>query len=107
MKNDIQLLHRKYFPQLIDNELDEKIKNEIVQDIENDFKIAYSGIVKLPKTSKKAVLTAYNYYKSLLKKIKNTPPEKILNKRIRISNIKKTLLTSKSIIFSELALYNK
>lgn len=103
LKNDTQNLHRKYFPQLIQNNFDEQIKNEIIQDIENDFKIAYSGIVKLPKTSKKAVLTAYNYYKSLLKKIKHTPSQKILNKRIRISNLKKTLIISKSLIYCNTA----
>lgn len=61
LKNDTQNLHRKYFPQLIDMEFDEKIKNEIISDIENDFEIAYTGIVKLPKTCHKAVFTAYNY----------------------------------------------
>jgi 15-cis-phytoene synthase len=61
-----------------------------------EFSDALEGIKKLPGKSKIAVLTAYNYYKTLLKKIKDTPANKILETRIRISNFKKMVLLLKS-----------
>jgi hypothetical protein len=60
------------------------------------FKAAFNGIVKLPATSKFGVYTAFIYYKQLLKKIKNTPPMKIMEKRVRVNNFMKAGLLVKS-----------
>jgi len=98
LKNDIENLDRNYFPNVKKSNFDEKNKREIINDIENDFKMALSGIKKLPNKSKLAVLIAYYYYKNLLKKIRKTPAEKIIKSRIRISNFIKIILLLKAII---------
>jgi phytoene/squalene synthetase len=92
---DYNELKRVYFPQLNINEFNEEEKNKIEDDIEKEFNLALIGIKQLPKSAKKGVFLAYSYYYSLFKKIKSTPAEKIMTKRIRIPNFTKFLLLIK------------
>ncbi len=96
LKNDIESLGRQYFPELVGKEFDENIKSKIIADIENDFNIALQGLKKLPNNSRLAVYTAYLYYTELLRKIKKTKAQKIMNQRIRVTNFKKLLLLIKA-----------
>lgn len=96
IKNDVNQLHRVYFPILNDNELTDEIKNEIIVDIDRDYRKALEGIKKLPRSSKKGVFAAYLYYLNLTKKINRTKANKLLNERIRISNLYKLWLLSYS-----------
>lgn len=89
LKQDMQTLNRSYFPNISENAFNEKSKAEIISEIEADFEEAYKGIKQLPKGSRLSVLIAYFYYKRLLRKIKNTPAKRIINTRIRVSNVKK------------------
>ena len=73
LKEDNLVLNRNYFPGVDLKSFDENAKTTIIKEIEEDFKIAYQGIVKLPIEAKFGVYTAYIYYKKLLKKLKNTP----------------------------------
>lgn len=98
LKNDTENLGRFYFPEILNQTFDENTKKTIIQDIENDFKIALAGIKKLPKNSELAVYIAFLYYSGLLKKIKNTKAKKIISQRIRISNFLKFSLLIKAII---------
>lgn len=104
LKDDINNLDRKYFPQITENNFDEKIKKEIIADIQKDFENSLLGIKKLPGRSKLAVLTAYQYYKKLLQKTNRTPAKIIAQKRIRVNNFIKMLLLIKSIIIYNLKL---
>ena len=99
LKNDIHELNRTYFPNVNKNNFDEKAKQSIIENIENDFTTALIGIKQLPGRSKLAVLIAYFYYSSLLKKLKNTPANKILETRIRINNFIKSILFLKSYFY--------
>jgi phytoene/squalene synthetase len=89
LKADYQTLGRTYFPNVDLSKFSSTEKSAIEKEIEQDFKEALAGIKKLPSSSKGGVYLAYVYYKSLFKKIKSTPAQKILNKRIRISNSEK------------------
>ncbi len=85
-------LGRKYFPQLKQNNLTDQIKHEIEFEISGDFNEAKLSIFQLPRGARLGVYTAYIYYCALLKKIKNTPSQVLMNKRIRINNGYKFLL---------------
>lgn len=98
LKNDFENLNRRYFPEIKDGNFDETTKLSIVDDINKDFEYAYEGIKRLPDRAKLAVLVAYYYYRSLLKKLQKTEANKIIVTRIRISNFKKLLLLLKSLI---------
>lgn len=92
LRADYQEMGRTYFPYLDFNTFNDKIKSEIEQDIEKDFKHAYEGIMKLDKSARFGVYIAYVYYYSLFKKIKRMSFEHIMNQRVRIPNSKKYFL---------------
>ncbi|PKP20653.1 MAG: phytoene synthase [Bacteroidetes bacterium HGW-Bacteroidetes-20] len=98
IQNDTLELNRNYFPNIVHSTFNEDTKNEIVKDIENDFAIAKESIKKLPKGSKLAVLIAFEYYHSLLKRIKNEKVEVILTSRVRVPNYWKLFLIFKAVI---------
>jgi phytoene/squalene synthetase len=104
LKNDIQLLGRRYFPELPEGEMDDAKKRFIVHQIREDFRAAFTGLRKLPGRSKLAVYTAYLYYLGLLARINNTPARKIMVSRIRIPDWKKMLLMVRAVIAYKLKL---
>jgi len=105
LKDDYEVLNRSYFPNVDLESLDMDSKIKIISEIENDFKEAYKGIKMLPIEAKFGVYTAYIYYKKLLKKLKRTPSEKIMNSRIRISNPLKLGLLARSFVVFKLNLF--
>jgi 15-cis-phytoene synthase len=95
LKADFEDLNRTYFPNTDLTKLTEATKNEIIDDIEADFKMAYEGILRLPIEAKFGVYTAYRYYKRLLKKLKATPSTEIKNTRIRVPDYQKAELLAR------------
>lgn len=96
LKDDMVDLGRSYFPNVEINNLDEKTKKQIEDDIQNDFDDALIGISKLPINARYGVYTAYLYYQVLLKKIKSVNSGSLMKKRIRVNNIHKLLLLPKA-----------
>ncbi len=86
--SDINDLGRNYFP-LSSSEFTPDQKKIIEREIEQEFKIALEGIRRLPSSSRRGVYLAYSYYKNLFNKIKRTPVEIVLSKRIRLPGSKK------------------
>lgn len=95
---DKNQLGRSYFPGLDVFHLNEHTKNQIIRDIEADFKHAYQGIKELPREARFGVYVAYIYYLSLLRKIRRTHSSEILNKRVRIPNSEKYRLLLSSAV---------
>lgn len=95
LKADTEGLERNYFPTLNLQDMDDNVKREIINEIEADLAEAYKGIIRLPAEAKFGVYTAYVYYKKLLKKLKNTPPIKIRESRIRVPDYQKLGLLAK------------
>ena len=95
---DFNGMGRTYFPGIDLENFDESSKYKIQQDIERDFEHALTGIKMLPQASRFGVYVAYMYYRALFRKIKNTPPESVLQQRIRIPNRRKATLLAYSYI---------
>ena len=104
LKSDLEYLDRQYFPEMKDRAFDEKVKAEIIEDIEEDFRSAKKGIIDLPKDARFAVFIAFCYYQRLLNKIRQTTAEKLINKRIRVSGTQKIVLLIKAFTFLKLKL---
>ena len=104
MNADYNSLSRMYFPGCDFNNFTEQDKKQIEADIHNDFKAAYSGILKLPLKSRFGVYVAYKYYLSLFKKIKNLEPARILETRIRIPDYKKIMIIIRAGVKNQLGL---
>ena len=99
---DFNSLGRSYFPKVDLNNFSKEDKLIIEADIDADFKLAYEGIRKLPKSSKLGVFIAYTYYISLFNKIKALPPTQMMSSRVRINNSKKLYLACKSMLVYKL-----
>lgn len=104
LKADFDELNRTYFPNTDLTRLDEESKQNIINDIENDFANGLEGIKKLPMEAKFGVFMAYRYYSQLLKKLKNTPALEIKSARIRVPNYKKIELLTRSYVKFQLNL---
>ncbi|NWF90362.1 MAG: phytoene/squalene synthase family protein [Ignavibacteriaceae bacterium] len=99
IKSDIDERGRIYLPG-VDRAV--KINNEnkkiLEQDIDKEFRNAFSGIRKLPNGVQLGVYSAYLYYLILFNKIKRLDIDDLLRKRVRISNWTKFALLVKSLI---------
>ncbi|UOB18296.1 phytoene/squalene synthase family protein [Abyssalbus ytuae] len=102
LKTDLKDLKRSYFPNADFNNLNEETKKIIIEEIENDFRKGYEGILNLPVEAKFGVYTAYRYYKKLLQKLKSTPSVDIMNTRIRIPNYTKLELLARCYVRHQL-----
>jgi len=104
IKDDTNLLNRKYFHTVIESGFDEKVKKEITGDVDEEFRDALQGIKKLPSNSRLGELVAFYYYKKLLVIIRKTPAEKLLKQRVRVPDFVKLFLLIKAYIINKLNL---
>ena len=102
--NDYSQLGRNYFPDVNVNQWNVNRKKEVEKSIETDFSEALKGVKQLPRSSRLGVYVAYMYYLALFKKIKNTPPELVFERRIRIANAAKAGLLAYSFVKHQLNL---
>ena len=97
LRDDVNDLGRIYFPNISAiNELSLAQKLEIEKEIELEFKEAYIGIRKLPKSSRFGVYLSYVYYNRLLREIKRSTINELLSQRIRVPDNTKRLIFLKS-----------
>lgn len=96
LKDDYQILGRTYFPNIDMGAFDNQVKQQIENEIEQEFKEALVGIKNLPSSSMFGVYLAYKYYLSLFKKIRRKSSKEILDNRIRIANSEKAFVAFKS-----------
>jgi phytoene synthase len=102
VKSDYEERGRTYFPEVDFKHFTEADKQKIEADIQLDFDEAYIGIKQLPDGTKIGVYIAYLYYLELFKKIKKLPANVIIQKRIRVNNLRKKSLYFKAIIKEKL-----
>lgn len=98
LKADFEGLERTYFPNADLKNLNEASKQDIISEIEDDFREAKKGIVNLPIEARFGVFTAFRYYQRLLKKLKETPSSRLKETRIRVSDYKKVELLARSYV---------
>ena len=89
IKSDFTERGRVYFPGIDFSDFSKSAKEKIEAEIEEDFKLAYIGILNLPKGAQMGVYLAYIYYYNLFNKIKNCPASKVMTERIRVADQKK------------------
>jgi len=104
VKADYTVLNRTYFPGVDFGNFTTGMKQAIEQDITNDFRHAYEGILQLPLKARFGVYVAYKYYLSLFRKIKKAKPAAILEQRIRIPNYRKAMILVRAGVKNQLHL---
>lgn len=98
IKYDHDDLGRMYFPGVDISNFTTHEKRQIEGEIINDFQEALAGIKQLSTGSRRGVYLAYFYYKKLFDRIRYTPANDIMKKRIRIPNGYKFLFMVNSYI---------
>jgi len=98
LKSDGLELGRTYFPDVDLSRFDRETKRAIEAEIEAEFNESYRGIIALPKGARFGVYIAYVYYLALLNRIRNTPADQLLDRRIRIPNQQKYTLLLRSYV---------
>jgi phytoene/squalene synthetase len=96
LKSDYQDRGRVYFPTINYSTFNNLEKKEIEKDIAIDFNKGFEGIKKLPNEVRFGVYLAYQYYFSLLNKIKKYDVDAIKSDRIRIANAQKLFIYLKA-----------
>ncbi len=104
LKADFKGMGRNYFPGIDLSRFDAESKRKIEDNIDIDFKAGFEGIKQLPHAVRLGMYVAYVYYYALFKKIKNTPPERVMNQRIRIRNRQKLSILAYSYVKHQLKL---
>lgn len=95
---DLDELGRSYFHQIGSSGLTVRTKDEIIAEIEDDFREALKGITLLPNKAKPAVMIAFTYYRQLLAKIKKQRPEALMTTRITIPWSRKFVLLLETLL---------
>ncbi len=103
LRHDANELHRRYFPSLEAERLNERNKRLILDDIYEDFKVARKGIDMLPSCARMGVYTAYLYYKALTRRIDGITARQLMEKRVRISNGRKFVLLGQAYLTTRLS----
>ncbi len=104
LKSDFDDRGRVYFPGVDFTDFTADEKRKIEADIRQDFDHAYEGIVRLPDGARFGVYLAYVYYLNLLKKIKQSPAERVAEERIRVNDGRKMMLLFSSAVRNSLNL---
>lgn len=92
MREDFGELGRSYFPDLDPLSFDDQAKARIEAEIEEDLRVAFAGIVQLPREARFGVLLAYTYYRQLLRRIQRVPSRAVMAGRIRVPDHEKAFL---------------
>jgi len=95
---DFEQLGRSYFPLVNVNTFNEETKVALVQDINNDLAVSAQSIKLIPKSARKAVVSAQLLFTELNDKISATPAEELIRTRIRVSNLRKLVIIVKAMI---------
>lgn len=99
IKSDIEERGRIYLPGVnVTERIDDFNKVKLEKEIEAEFALALQGIRKLPAGVRMGVYTAYLYYIKLFDKIRSAGVTTLLNKRVRVSNLRKLMLFGKSVL---------
>ena len=92
IKADYSFRKRSYFPDIKPESFTSKQKSKLEKEIFEDFRIAREGIIQLPRCCRFGVYVAYNYYRTLTRKIQHCKAEDLLNRRIRVNNFRKLVV---------------
>lgn len=104
IKSDYAQLNRVYFPGIDFTNFTPELKQQIEDDIADDFAHAEEGIMQLPVKARFGVYVAYKYYQSLFRKIRAVKPALIFERRIRVPNYSKAMILVRAGVKNQLKL---
>lgn len=95
---DYRELGRSYFPAVTPESLDADALDEVVTEIAADLTVARAALPRLPGRARSAVAATLALYERLLAVLADTPPEEIIERRVRISDPHKVVIAAQGIL---------
>lgn len=95
---DFQVLGRSYFPGVTPDALDADALEEIVTEIGTDLTTARTALPRLPVRARAAVAATIALYERLLAVLADSPPEEILQRRVRIRDGHKVVIAVQGVL---------
>ncbi|MEN9753414.1 MAG: hypothetical protein RL670_1105 [Actinomycetota bacterium] len=86
---DFQKLGRSYFPGVNVKTFSEEQKFHLIDDIEHELAISSEALPLLPRSSRRAVLSAQMLFEELVRQIAGTEASQLLQTRISVPNLTK------------------
>ncbi|MBD8661373.1 phytoene/squalene synthase family protein [Frigoribacterium sp. CFBP 8754] len=83
---DFEHLGRSYFPGVDVDTFDEATKRRLVDDIDDDLRVAGEIIPVLPASSRRAVALAHGLFAELNRRLEATPASSLIRARVRVPN---------------------
>lgn len=96
IKDDYETRGRYYFPIGSFEKFSDTEKEEVIRDIQRDFKAAQVAIKMMPKAARSATQLAYEYYSKLLEQLAEMSAVDILQRRASVGTFAKTKLQIKT-----------
>lgn len=91
-------LGRSYFPGVTPDALDAEALDDIVTEIGADLSVARAALPRLPGRARSAVAATLALYERLLGVLADTPPQEIIERRVRISDPQKVLIALQGVL---------
>ena len=100
---DFRQLGRNYFPGVDPAAMTDAQRDEILDDINTDVRIARASIPELPKSARAAVLAATGLFDRLGKVVARTPASELMATRVRVADPVKLWIAARSAISAKLS----
>jgi len=91
-------LGRSYFPGVDVATFDERDKNRLLDDIDDDLRVSAATLPRLPASSRRAVALAQALFTELAARLRATPAREIATTRVRVPNPVKLRLAAEAAV---------
>jgi 15-cis-phytoene synthase len=86
---DFVALGRSYFPDVTPDTLDQTTLTRLLDDIDNDLTLSAAALRLLPPSPRRAVALAHALFDELGRRLRHTPADELIRRRVRVPGWKK------------------
>jgi phytoene/squalene synthetase len=83
---DYRALGRSYFPGVDVTSFDDRDRDRLLDDIDEDLRVSAATLPRLPASSRRAVVLAQSLFAELAARLRETPAQQIATTRVRVPN---------------------
>jgi phytoene/squalene synthetase len=95
---DYRALGRSYFPGVDVPSFDDRTRDRLLDDIDDDLRISAATLPRLPASSRRAVALAQSLFAELAARLRQTPARRIAAQRVRVPNPVKLRLAAEAAV---------
>lgn len=98
LSQDLDELGRTYFPGTDPRHLQEAQKDGLLDEIDDELRLARRGIDELPDSARVAVLLAHDLFAELSRRLRRTPARSLMHDRVRVPDARKAALAARALV---------